>query len=70
MGAVLSVVGGPELFRRPVIPFVEQGIESFQYDRLIFSAFELFIVFLSCKSMLEVLGKVPEQHAQDTTSIA
>jgi len=35
MGAMLNVVGRPEPLRRRVIAFIEQGIECFQYDRLI-----------------------------------
>src|SRR5258708_35165509 len=35
VGAVLNVVGRPESLRSRVVSLIEQGIECFQYDRLI-----------------------------------
>ena len=35
MGAVLYVVGGPELLCRGIVALVEQGIESLQDDRFV-----------------------------------
>jgi hypothetical protein len=62
MGAVLYVVRRPKSLRSLVVSFIEQRIKyASSTIALFFSAFESLMVFLSCKSTLEL---------QDATSIA
>jgi hypothetical protein len=54
MSAVLNVIGRPEPLRRRVAAFVEQVSNASSTIALFFSAFELLIGFLSCKSTFDV----------------